>query len=306
MFIVLIGRPDRMGAIFTWYIMQIIYAHYHKWFIHETDGGILFDNSIFMQMIKIFINKYNKELGDKLGSHDHLWTEQFVEPSQQDWPGNNMKVCKKIECDLVSYFKKHIYSQMREILDGLIVNKGYMFPDIDFKKTIGLHLRLDDVCTRHDYNGMLSAEYYRDRLNSGKINIDLEDERRYFEKRGIYIGGWGREYNTHDCQAPIDENRIQHFINIVKAKYPDHNVVIVASPLGNVGLPYQTIRSKDSDMDLSFLCNCDVIICSRSLYCFSSVYLGKATEIYLPMWGHIAGTGLMSKYDKSTHITFIA
>jgi hypothetical protein len=24
------------------------------------------------------------------------------------------------------------------------------------------------------------------------------------------------------------------------------------------------------------------------------------------MWGHIAGTGLMSKYDKSTNITYLA
>ena len=305
MFIILIGRPDRMGANFTWYIMQIIYAHYHKWFIHYSNG-ILFDNSIFMQMIRIFINKYNNDLGDELGSHDHLWTEFFVEDSQQDWPGNNMKVCKKIECDLVSYFKTHLYSKMRDILDGLIVNKGYTFPDVDFKKTIGVHLRLDDVSTRQDYNGMLSAEYYRDRLNSGNINIDLEDERLFFEKRGIAIGGWGRYYNTHDCQAPIAEYRVQTFINSAKAKYPHHNVVIVASPIGNVGLPYPMIRSKDADMDLTFLCNCDVIICSRSLYCFSSLYLGKATEIFLPMWGHVAGTGLMSKYDKSTNITYIA
>jgi hypothetical protein len=262
-----------MGATFTWYIMQIIYAHYHKWFIHES-GGILFDNSIFMQMIRTFIHKYNKDLGDALGSHDHLWTEYFIEQSQQDWPGNNMKVCKKIECDLVSYFKTHLYSKMRDILDGLIVKKGYTFPDVDFKKTIGVHLRLDDVSTREDYNGMLSAEYYRDKLNRGKINIDLEDERLFFEKRGIAIGGWGRYYNTHDCQAPIAEYRVQTFINSAKAKYPDHN--------------------------------CDVIICSRSLYCFSSLYLGKATEIFLPMWGHVAGTGLMSKYDKSTNITYLS
>ena len=303
MFIILVGRPDRMGATFTWYLMQIIYAHYHKWFIH---GGTLFGNSIFMQMIVMFIDKYNKSLGDELGSHDHLWTEHFVEDSQQDWPGNNMKVCKKIECDLVSYFKTHMYSQMREILDTLIIKKEYAFSGTDFKKTIAVHLRLDDVSTRQDYNGMISAEYYRDKINTGSIHIDLEDERRYFERRGIAIDGWGRYYNTHDCQAPIAEHRIQSFINTAKAKYPEHQIVVVASPIGEVNLPYPTIRNKDADMDLTFLCNCDVVICSRSLYCFSAVYLGKATEIFLPMWGHIAGTGLMSKYDKNTHITYLA
>jgi len=259
-----------------------------------------------MQMIVTFIHKYNKALGDELGSHDHLWTEHFVEDSQQDWPGNNMKVCKKVECDLISYFKKHLYSQMREILDTLIIKKEYAFSGTDFKKTIAVHLRLDDVLTRNDYNGMISTEYYRDKVNAGKINIDLEDERRYFERHGITIDGWGRHYNTHDCQAPIAERRIQEFINIAKAKYPDHSVVIVASPIGNIGLPYPTIRNKDADTDLTFLCNCDVVIGSRSLYCFSAVYLGKATEIFLPMWGHIAGTGLMSKYDKNTHITYLS
>jgi len=96
-------------------------------------------------MISIFIHKYNKALGDELGSHDHLWTEYFVENSQQDWPGNNMKVCKTIKCDLVSYFKKHLYSPMREILDTLIIKKEYAFSGTEFNKTIAVHLRLDDV-----------------------------------------------------------------------------------------------------------------------------------------------------------------
>lgn len=305
MFIILVGRPDRMGATFTWYIMQIIYAHYHKWFIHDS-GGILFGHSIFMQMIHIFIHKYNKALGDELGSHDHLWTEYFVENSEQDWPGNNMKVCKTIKCDLVSYFKKHLYSPMREILDTLIIKKEYAFSGTEFNKTIAVHLRLDDVSSRQDYNGMISTEYYRDKINAGNINIDLEDERRYFERRGIAIDGWGRHYNTHDCQAPIAEKRIQEFINKAKSKYPEHQVVIVASPIGKIELPYPTIRNKDTDMDLTFLCNCDVVICSRSLYCFSALYLGKAREVFLPMWGHVAGTGLMSKYDKNTHITYLS
>ncbi len=305
MFIILIGRPDRMGANLTWYIMQIIYAHYHKWFIHDS-AGIMFHDSIFMQMIRTFIHKYNHELGEELGTNDHLWTEHFVEQNQQDWPGNNMKVCKKIECDLVSYFKKHLYPKMRDILDTLILKKEFTFPNIPFNKTIAVHLRLDDVSSRQDYDGRVSSEYYRDKLNSGKINIDLEEERRFFEQRGIAIDGWGRHYNTHDCQAPIAEHRVQEFINAAKAKYPEHDVIIVASPLGVINnLPYPVYRNKDMDLDLSLLCECDVVICSRSLYCFSSVYLGKATEIFIPMWGHIAGTGLMSKYDKTSNITYL-
>jgi hypothetical protein len=284
--------------------MQIIYAHYHKWFIHDS-AGIMFPESIYMQMIITFIHKYNKDLGDELGTYDHLWTEFFLEHSDQDWPGNNMKVCKKIECDLVSYFKKHLYPKMRDILDTLILQKELKFPNINFKKTIAVHLRLDDVSTRFDYNGRVSTEYYRDKLNDGNINIDLEEERLYYEERGIYIAGWGRHYNCYDCQAPIEEDKIESYIYAVKVKYPEHEVIIVASPLGTINLPYPVYRSDNIDVDLSILCQCDVLVCSRSLYCFSSVYLGKATEIFIPMWGHIAGTGLMSKYDKTTNLTYM-
>ena len=50
MYLVLDSRPDRMGSNVTWHIMQIIFAHYNKWFIH--DYGISHDKSIFIQMIK--------------------------------------------------------------------------------------------------------------------------------------------------------------------------------------------------------------------------------------------------------------
>jgi len=291
MFIILKNRPDRMGANLTWYIMQIIYAHYHKYFIHHH--GLHFSDSIFIKTIIKFVDEYNFELGESLGNHDHGPTLDWVEHSEQDWPGNNMIVCKKIKCDLVSYFKKHLFAKMRTILNTFI---PYSIPT---KKTIGVHLRLDDVETRFDYEGIFSSNYYRDKINNGNINIDLDEEHRYCYERGIFVNGWGRNYNSYDCQAPIAEDRIQRIIDQAKTKYPDHEIVIVASPLGKIELPYPTVRSENMDDDLIYLCNCDVIICSRSLYCFSSVYLGNAQEIFIPMWGHIAGTGLTSKYDNA-------
>ena len=44
------GLGDRLGAQLSWYICQIIYAHYNSYFIEFDD--LLYSNSIFMLAIK--------------------------------------------------------------------------------------------------------------------------------------------------------------------------------------------------------------------------------------------------------------
>lgn len=307
MYIIINHRPDRLGSNLTWYFMQVIYAHYKQWFIHYHNDSP-FSNSIFMRALVIFIDKYNFELGEKLNNHDHLYTEHMIEDSQQDWPGNNMKVCKEIKTDLITYFQNHIFSEYQEILSKLIVQNSTLYSylaKIPFNQIIAVHLRLDDVVERKHYNGIYSTEYYRNRLESGNISIDLDDERLFFQKRGIDIPGWNRNYNPYDCQAPIAEHLIEKYIKNAQKKYPTHKVVLVTSPISKTELPYPIIQSADADTDILILSKADVVICSKSLFCFSSLYLSKATEIYLPMWGHIAGTGLTSKYDDRKNITYI-
>jgi hypothetical protein len=238
------------------------------------------------------------QLAESVGSYDHGARLYWVQVSQQDWPGNNMLVCKATGVDLVTYFKRHLYREFRAILEKhasrIWVNSGNMS-----KKFIGVHLRLDDVSGREDYDGSICAEYYREKLNNGNIEINLAEEHEFGKSKGVYIPSWGRTYNKYDCQAPIAEEKIQRVIGQVREKYPDHDVVIIASPKGEINFPYQCVRSDNIDEDLYYLCNCDVLICSRSLYCFASVYLGNAQEIYLPLWGHIVGTGLSTKYDET-------
>lgn len=303
-FIVLEERPDRMGANITWYIMQIIYAHKNEYFIHFR--GSRYIQSIFMQVIERFTSIYNHELGEQKGSHDHLWTEYVIENSEQDWPGNNMKVCKAVGCDLVSYFYRNLLPRFRAILNDIIYDIYPMFRSIDvnFKKTIAVHLRLDDIVNRMPYSGIHSTEYYREKLNRDQINIDLEDERLFFEKRGIAVPGWGREYNPYDCQAPIPENIVQKYIDQAKEKYPDHEVVIVTSPISKHTLPYRTM-SGNPDIDLLVMANADVLILSKSSFSFVSLYFSEATEVFIPMWGHIAGAGLTSKYDNNKKFTYL-
>jgi len=309
MYIHLINRPDRMGANLTWFIMQIIYAHHHKYFIHYD--YVEFSHSPFVKMIIDYIAVYNSELEiqQQVSVGEHGERKDWIEFSAQDWPGNNMIVCRDIQQDLVSYFKKHLYEKM------IPHTTAFSFASLnnslikDPKKTICVHLRLDDVKDRMDYEGIFSTTYYRTKLNEGRINIDLHEEHLYGLSQGIWMPGWGRHYNPYDCQAPIAEHKVQRVIEEAKQKYPEHEVVIMASPLqlpqgqeqwnDSLFSKYTFVGSDDPSQDLYWMCQCDVLICSRSLFCFSAVYLGSATEYYLPMWGHIAGTGLTSKYDKN-------
>jgi hypothetical protein len=302
-FVVLNSRPDRLGANLSWYIMQIIWCHKNKWFCHYN--GTPFDESVFCKTIKLYLEKYNFQLGEQLGSHDHLWNVDFIENSQQDWPGNNMKVTKEVKLDLLSYYKKHIYDDMHVCFESVIVsNPISQGIDINFKKTIALHLRLDDVSGRTPYPGKYSSKYYRDKVNAGNINIDLADESSFFKKHDLNCPGWNRQFNPFDCQAPLSIEATREYIQIAKAEFPDHEIVIVTSPTSKIDPKldgYRVIQNDNPDKDLYILCKSDVIICSKSLFCFSSLYFGNHTKKYIAMWGHIVGTGITTKYDETTN-----
>ena len=255
-FLILNSRPDRMGANLSWYIMQIIWCHKNSWFCHYNETP--FDDSIFCKTIKLYLEKYNYRLGEHLKSHDHEWTVGFIEDSQQDWPGNNMKVTKEVGIDLLSYYDKHIRHDMQECFGStLIDNPMPLIDGVDFKKTIALHLRLDDVAGRTPYPGKYSSKYYRDKLNCGNIGIDLADEAAFFSKYNLECPGWNRHFNPFDCQAPLSIETIREYIQIAKAEFPEHEIVIVTSPTSNVDprlSEYRVIQNSDPDMDLYFLC----------------------------------------------------
>ena len=306
MYIVLDNRPDRMGANLTWYIMQLIYAHKNNWFVHYYESP--FDKSIFFKAICRFVDKYNKVLGIKLGTSDHEWRSYVIDRNEQDWPGNNMKVCLNIKQDLVSYYYEHLYTDMMACFNSVVVENIHLFremPQLNLNKTIAVHLRLDDIVDRVPYDGTHSTEYYRKKLDSGDIAINLNEEQAFFRERGIWVPSYGRGYNPYDCQAPIEEQKVQEYIDKAKQAFPDHDVVIVTSPISKVTLPYPVIKSTDADIDLFIMSKADVLICSKSLFCFSALYFGKAHKRYIPMWGHIAGTGLTSKYDRTENHVYM-
>lgn len=303
MFIRIITRPDRMGANFTWYIMQIIYAHFHNYYI--LCEHLKYEDSAFVKAVRLWIEAYNSKYEEENGKFvvEENQLKRWIEDSHQDWPGNNMIVCKAIGCDLITYFKRHIYPDFKPILEQTARDIGYLLEHTE--KTICIHLRLEDVTERFDYDGSHCATYYANKLNTGKISINIDEELQWGSERGIGIQGYGRNYSAYDCQAPISKEKLRPVVEEVLKKYPDHRILVVSSPSSSDFLDgitekeYTNISSEDPSIDLWTLCQADVLICSRSLFCFSALYCGNAKDIYVPMWGHIAGTGLTSKYDNT-------
>ncbi len=301
-------RPDRLGANLTWYIMQIIWCHKNEWFCHWIPGP--FDDSLFVETIIIYLNKYNYDLGEKIESHEHGWKVDFLEFTQQDWPGNAMKVTKEVGVDLLTYYKNNIYIPMTEIFTSIFISHPKCKSiDIDFKNTIALHLRLDDVSIRGPYPSRAGCKYYRHKLNSGNIHIDLQDESEYFYRVGLYCPGWNRDYNPFDCQAPIEVRHIKTYIEIAENMFPRHNLVIVTSPTSKVDeelKKYRIITNDDPDIDLYILSQANVIITSKSLFCFSSLFFGNHQMKFIPIWGHIIGTGITTKYDFQNNNVYLS
>ena len=55
------GHGDRIGSQLTWYICQLIYAHYNSYYIEYNEE--LYPNSIFTLALKKYIDEYNKNNG---------------------------------------------------------------------------------------------------------------------------------------------------------------------------------------------------------------------------------------------------
>jgi hypothetical protein len=104
-----------------------------------------------------YIDLYNETL-------ERMYSDKLIEETEE------IKICKEndvnyttaftvvhIQCDLITYFKKYIFENVRYYLDQHTLNLGYQVP-FDPKKTILVHLRLEDVHTS-------SADCLRDKLD---------------------------------------------------------------------------------------------------------------------------------------------
>jgi hypothetical protein len=277
--LVIIDRVDRLGTNLINYISQISHAYNNNWFI-KYQPNISYNNSIFVKCLMEYIDQYNDELERK-------YQDKVIENNQE------VEICKKhdlnyttaltvvhLQCDLITYFKKYIYENVRYNLNKHTTNLGYQIP-FDPKKTILVHLRLEDVRDWPHYDGSICCFHYAVKINKG-------------EKCEYNSFGWN--YNK---QSPMPVGIVQRQINEALKKYPEHEVVIVTSP-GNyeTGFKYRDIRSNNENYDLFLLCNSEVVILSKSNFSLCALFYGIVQEAYVPMWGHLSCLGPCTKYDN--------
>jgi hypothetical protein len=300
MFLELLGRGDRLGANITCFIAQIIYAvnndiyiKYDRKFIESGDNVRFvpynqnYNNSIFITTLFDFIDIHNNKLiNPDISIKNDMFSIHFFEIIS--------KVTINIKEDHFSFFKKNIYPKIKDIFYNNALKKHYNnLINFNPKKTILVHLRLDDVRNAHDYDGRVCSQHFIKTINNDIIANNNTDS----EIKSIYPGC--------NYQAPLSKDKLQAQIDIVLKKYPDYEVILVTTPNENTSsFPYRCIQNDDENVDLFLLCNSEVVILSRSTFALSCLYFGIAKDIYVPVWGHTAcfGLGVTNKYDKSKFI----
>jgi len=285
---ILKSRPDRFGSVFLSFLSQIAFAHYNKLYIDY--GAIQFDNehqkdyehSIFILAMKRYIDVYNADKIKNGVFENTICDNEFY---NDDLCGLFSKTVIAIKSDAISYFRKHIQKTMYSHLNELAYLKNYSVP-FDPENTILIHLRLEDVAARMDYDGRVCANLYAEHLNNDMWH-------QYEDFHGVY-----------NRQAPIKISKIEHIVNTIKEKKKmlenkEYEVLVITSPTPALRIPYRSIQSDDLNYDLFLLTQCDTLILSRSMFSISSAFLGRAKEVYIPIWGHVASMGLTSKYDQN-------
>lgn len=289
MYIELFGSSDRLGGNIVDMVSQILYAtknnmyiKYDRNHIRVYNGGYnhRYTTSVFIQTLFDIIDKHNNS----------VLNEQFSDYVELAAPSHFEVLSKttlNIGEDLFTYFVNNLYTNdiKQKFIDRASKN-NYVIP-FDTKKTILVHLRLEDVKNRNDYDGRPCADYMKDKIENGMIPnnevLSLKTPSPWCQ-----------------MQAPISIKKVNKVINDVLSKKPNHKVIIITNPNENLSdLPYEVISNNDEFYDLFLLCNSETLILSKSNFSLSSLFFGIAKDVCLPIWGHIPCYGLYTKYDKT-------
>ena len=274
MYIELFDRDDRLGANIFNYIFQIFVAHHNNYYIKYSRNNLKYNDSIFVQYLFDYIDEYNK---DKIDDNIQC---MFLKDRCCDTTFLIINIIKTINSDLFSYFKYHIFNNIKYNQ----ITKKYNVP-FNPDKTILIHLRLDDIKGCFDYDGRICINFFKENINNDEINYN----NLYSFYPNIF----------HNRQSPLSTEKILNQIEIVSLKYPNYRKIIITNPGEKHEFPYEYIQSDDPNYDLFLLTQCKVVILSRSSFALSSLFFGNHTDVYLPVWGQGTCTGLGTKYDKS-------
>ena len=292
-FITLHGEHDnRLGSHIVFYLNQIFYACKNRYEIRYNTDKLPYLASPFIQMIVRFVDNYNISLRESGNDVEEEGDEvfPFYKEFTLDWSKMMYKTLETIRVDFAAYWRD-IYPEVCSDCFSY-VSPRFSIP-FDPKKTIAVHLRLDDVYNWGDYNGTTSANYYRDLI-----------------QRDASIDEMGHVHNSEHCpniQAPISPDRVEMQIQDAKLRYPDHEVVIISSPKTRalIQTNYRIICNEDESHDLFLLCVSDVVVLSRSTFAICSLLFGNHSRVYVPLWGQLTYYGFYTKFHRdSEHFSY--
>jgi hypothetical protein len=286
MYINLYDRGDRLGSNILKYISQILFAHNNNYIIKFTKNKseYRFYHSIFIKAFFQYIEKYNEEL------IKNNFTDDYEIDNKYDClVVSTSESLKNIKLDFVSYFYNNIYNS--SIIDFTDLSSKYVIP-FDVNKTILVHLRLDDIAYRYDYDGSICSEYYKKKIENNEIC-----DGTIFDIL---------QNNTINMCAPLSKTKLENIINKAKEEFVDYKVILLTSPCSDTSfLNYEVIKNHDESLDLYLLTMCNVTILSRSTFALSSLFFNKnKVKTYIPLWGHFITCGLDTIYDKNDKSKF--
>ena len=289
--------PNRVGSSIWRYICILIRAHKRQILIKNI--YCKYSNTLLCSIINQYINDYNQSIkieGIDPKNYQHI---ELCEGGEMELLTLPLVTVNEIKIDIYSYFHKHFLEKMSLYLQSEIIKKNFIVPK-NWRKRVCIHLRLDDcVKGQHsiDYDGRTGHNFFVEKINNDNSKWNWSgDYEEYFRKNNIKIIGRGK--STY--QSPIPYNRIETLIDSLKKEYINHEIVIVASPIGGeIPLNYKHIRSKDPDLDLFYMIYNDVLVCSRSTFSMVAAFFHQGSKIIIPKWGYSGASGLESKCDKS-------
>lgn len=295
MYIDLFGSSDRLGGNIADMVAQILYAMNNKMYIRYHNRDVIraynyynqnYNRTIFVQTLFDIIDKYNSTIQ----SEDFT---QFVDLAAPTHFETFSRTLLDLKVDMFSAFKEIYTSEIRAAFMDRAVNFGYTIP-FNPEKTILVHLRLEDVKNKPDYDGTICAGYFKNNIEAGNIVNHITNDEVL-------------RMNPHcSIQAPIPFSRIQPIIDSLKKDRPEHEVIIITNPGESLNdIPYRCISNTDESYDLFLLCNCETLILSKSNYALSSLFFGISKEVHIPLWSVVPCYGLYTKYDQTNFKYFV-
>jgi hypothetical protein len=200
--------------------------------------------------------------------------------------------------DIISYFHINYKEYFFNIIKKEIIEKNYILPWNDNTKIICIHVRLEDVSSRNDYDGRGSFNYIKNLIeNKNYIKYNRQESDKY----------------SLDTQVPIDPQKLIHFIEKFQKEYSEKEIYIITyckvipEWLDKIVKKYKIyiFNKNNEDYDLWLMIHSDILVLSKSTYSNIAGIYHQGSQVYYPYWGINASLGLGSKYDKSGWIGYV-